>query len=190
MIYKHQHEPLPHERLEDVPQPVVLLLDKLLQKDPAQRFQTPKKAQSEWHLGEIPSCQNTMAEAIAPAKELNDMHGIAEALFFGACLGQYERNVAEVERLASELMEVSTRQNFAFWLAGGVLLRGWARSAFGDTGEGISWIETGIEDWRATSSVIVLSYFFSVKGGSSASRGSDFRSSRGNSPGGGAGRKT
>jgi tetratricopeptide (TPR) repeat protein len=121
------------------------------------------KAQSEWHLGEIPSCQNTMAEAIALAKELNDMHGIAEALFFGACLGQYERNAAEVERLASELMEISTRQNFAFWLAGGVLLRGWARSAFGDTAEGISWIENGIEDWRATGSVIVLPYFLALK---------------------------
>jgi len=58
-----------------------------------------------------------MAEAIALAKELNDMHGIAESLFFGACLGHYERNAAEVERLASDLIELSTRQNFAFgWL--------------------------------------------------------------------------
>ena len=54
-----------------------------------------------------------MAEAIALAKELNDMHGIAESLFFGACLGHYERNAAEVERLASDLIELSTRQNFA-----------------------------------------------------------------------------
>jgi hypothetical protein len=43
VMYKHQHEPLPHERLEDVPQPVVVLLDKLLQKDPALRFQTPNE---------------------------------------------------------------------------------------------------------------------------------------------------
>src|SRR5260370_15112561 len=104
-----------------------------------------------------------MAEAIALAKELNDMHGLAEALFFGACLGQYERNAAEVERLASDLIEVSTRQNFASWLAGGVILRGWARSASGDTAEGISWIENGIEDWRATGSIIDLSYFLALK---------------------------
>ena len=43
VMYQHQHEPLPHEGLEDVPQPVVVLLDKLLQKDPAQRFQTPNE---------------------------------------------------------------------------------------------------------------------------------------------------
>ena len=33
--------PLPRERLKDVPQPVVVLLEKLLEKDPSQRFQTP-----------------------------------------------------------------------------------------------------------------------------------------------------
>ena len=43
MMYQHQHAPLPLERLKDVPQPVVVLLEKLLQKDPAQRFQTPNE---------------------------------------------------------------------------------------------------------------------------------------------------
>ena len=41
MMYKHQNAPLPRERLKDVPQPVIVLLEKLLEKDPAQRFQTP-----------------------------------------------------------------------------------------------------------------------------------------------------
>ena len=41
VMYQHQHAPLPLERLKDVAQPVVVLLEKLLQKDPAQRFQTP-----------------------------------------------------------------------------------------------------------------------------------------------------
>ena len=121
------------------------------------------KAQSEWHLGEIASYQDTMAEAIALAKELNDMHGIAESLFFGACLGHYERNAAEVERLASDLIELSTRQNFAFWLAGGAVLRGWARSASGDTAEGLSWIEDGIVDWRATGAMLQVPYYLALK---------------------------
>ena len=104
-----------------------------------------------------------MAEAIALAKELNDMHGIAESLFFGACLGHYERNAAEVERLASDLIELSTRQNFAFWLAGGAGLRGWARSASGDTAEGLSWIGDGIDGWRATGSMLVVPYYLALK---------------------------
>ena len=43
VMYKHQHAPLTRERLKDVPQPVIVLLEKLLQKDPAQRFQTPNE---------------------------------------------------------------------------------------------------------------------------------------------------
>ena len=31
----------------------------------------------DWHFGEMDSCQATMAEAIALAKEVNDMHGLA-----------------------------------------------------------------------------------------------------------------
>jgi hypothetical protein len=43
VMYQHQHAPLPRERLKDVPQPVVVLLEKLLEKDPAERFQTPNE---------------------------------------------------------------------------------------------------------------------------------------------------
>jgi hypothetical protein len=42
-MYQHQHAPLPLERLKDVPQPVVVLLQKLLEKDPARRFRTPSE---------------------------------------------------------------------------------------------------------------------------------------------------
>jgi WD40 repeat protein/serine/threonine protein kinase len=41
VMYQHQHAPLPLDQLKDVPQPVVVLLDILLKKDPARRFQTP-----------------------------------------------------------------------------------------------------------------------------------------------------
>jgi serine/threonine protein kinase len=41
VMYQHQHAPLPLEQLESVPQPVAALLEVLLEKDPARRFQTP-----------------------------------------------------------------------------------------------------------------------------------------------------
>jgi hypothetical protein len=40
-MYQHQHAPLPFDLLEVVPQPVVVLLDVLLEKDPGRRFQNP-----------------------------------------------------------------------------------------------------------------------------------------------------
>ena len=48
----------------------------------------------EWHFGEIASCHATMAEAIALAKELNDMHGLAVALGYAAQLAHFERSAA------------------------------------------------------------------------------------------------
>jgi predicted ATPase len=91
------------------------------------------------------------------------MHALAVALTFGAVLGHFERNPAEVERLASDLIELSTRQNFVRWLPGGEVLRGWARSASGDTAEGISLIEDGIEDNRATGSTLMVPLFLALK---------------------------
>ena len=41
VMYQHQHAPLPLEQLEGVPQPVVVLIEVLLEKDPGRRFQTP-----------------------------------------------------------------------------------------------------------------------------------------------------
>jgi serine/threonine protein kinase len=41
VMYQHQHIPLPVEQLEGVPQPFVVLLEVLLEKDPGRRFQNP-----------------------------------------------------------------------------------------------------------------------------------------------------
>ena len=62
VMFKHQHAPLPRERLEDVPQPVVVLLEKLLEKDPAQRFQTPN---------EVLKAMPTIADAIDSRRRIN-----------------------------------------------------------------------------------------------------------------------
>src|SRR5271165_5588916 len=41
VMHQHQYAPLPLDLLEAVPQPVVVLLDALLEKDPGRRFQSP-----------------------------------------------------------------------------------------------------------------------------------------------------
>jgi tetratricopeptide (TPR) repeat protein len=121
------------------------------------------EALSEWYLGEIASCQSAIAEAISLAKELNDMNALAVALYIGLALARFERNPAEVERLASDLIELSARYNFAFWLPGANVYRGWARSALGEPAEGISLIERGIEDYRATGSIAGLPMWLALK---------------------------
>ena len=50
-------------------------------------------------------------------------------------------------------------------MAIGTIYRGWARSASGDTAEGILWIEQGIRDLRATGAVVGLPGFLGLKAG-------------------------
>ena len=104
-----------------------------------------------------------MAEAIPLAKELNDMPALAVALFFAGHLAYFEGNRAEVERLASDLIELSTVQNFAFWLACGEVSRGWARSASGDPDQGIASIDDGIRDYRGTGSILITPCWLVLK---------------------------
>jgi serine/threonine protein kinase/tetratricopeptide (TPR) repeat protein len=118
---------------------------------------------SEWHLGEIPCSRATIAEAISLAKRLNDIHGLVVDLCFAAVLEYFERNPAEVDRLASDVIELSTRHHFAHWLAVGAIYRGWARSVSGNTTEGISCIEDGIRDYRATGAILGVTYFLALK---------------------------
>jgi predicted ATPase len=117
----------------------------------------------DWHFGEIASCQPTMAKAISAAKELNNMQALTHALWHAGWLAVFERNPAEVERLASDLFELSTRQKFAPFLRRVAVLRGWARSASGKTAEGVRWIEEGIGDYRATGSILDMPFFTALR---------------------------
>ena len=117
----------------------------------------------QWHFGEIPSCHATMAEAISLARKLNDMHGLAVTLAYAGRLAYYELGAVEVERLASDLIELSTRYGFGALLAMGKIFRGWARSASDSTAEGLSWIEDGIDEVQATGLISWMSYFLALK---------------------------
>jgi tetratricopeptide (TPR) repeat protein len=140
-----------------------------LAKSPVEEVDVPAvscfcfKAILDWHAAEIASCWLTIAEAISLAKKLNDTHGLAKALHYEAVLGVLECDPAKVEGSTSDLMELSTRQHFAHWLAVGNMLRGWARSACGDTAQGILWIEDGIGQYRASGSIIGLSFWLALK---------------------------
>jgi hypothetical protein len=121
------------------------------------------EALSRWHLGEITTCHAIMAEAVSVANELRDSHALAQALYLSLMLGYYERNFSEVQRLASDLIELSTRQDFAFYLPVADIIRGWVRSASGNPAEGVAWIEDGIRRIRTTDSTLTLPYWLAVK---------------------------
>jgi len=88
---------------------------------------------------------------------------IAIALQYAANLAANERNPAEVDRVASELIELSTRHNLAHWPPLADVYPGWARSASGDTAKGILGIEHGIRDFRATGGMVLMPYLLTLK---------------------------
>ena len=61
------------------------------------------------------------------------------------------------------MIELSTRHHYAQWLAVGSILRGWARSASGETSDGISWIEDGTRNYRATGAVLAMPFYLALK---------------------------
>jgi tetratricopeptide (TPR) repeat protein len=121
------------------------------------------EALSEWHLGEVSSCHVKMAEAISLARETNDPHGLAASLSYAGFLAQCERNLVEAERLASNIIEMSTHHDFALWLARGKVLRGWARSASGNPEDGILWIKDGIDGTLAIGTRLMVPYMLALK---------------------------
>jgi predicted ATPase len=121
------------------------------------------EAMSEWHFGEIAYCKTTISDAIALAKELHDMHGLAVALLFAGILAHLQNDLCVVERMATDVIELSTRQNFAAWQAAGAVLRGWVRCRSGHPAEGISLIEGGIQGLQATGSILGVPYCLGLK---------------------------
>jgi len=120
------------------------------------------KALCEWHLGEIDASRTTTAQTISLAKALGDMYALAEALFFATMLGHFERKAAEVERLASDLIDLSTRQHFALYVAGGEILCGWARSVSNCAAGGLVCLENGIKDWRGNGGRLFMPYWLTL----------------------------
>jgi TIR domain/NACHT domain len=115
------------------------------------------------HLEGTAPSRATMTEAISLAKELNAMHALAVALNFAAALAHAESNLVEMERHASDLIELSARYHFGHWMAIGAVYRGWARSVAGDTADGILWIEDGIRNYRTTGAVLGVPNFLMLK---------------------------
>jgi serine/threonine protein kinase len=88
VMYQHQHAPLPLERLKDVPQPVVVLLKKLLEKDPALRSQTPNE------LLKAPPTVSRVGTRKAPARSGPRKISVARLPVTGSELSGREEDIA------------------------------------------------------------------------------------------------
>jgi Protein kinase domain/NACHT domain len=101
VMYQHLHTPLPLEQLKGVPQPVVILIKVLLEKDPLRRFQTPT---------ELLKAMPAIAEAIDRASPNQDLGQIPTRTFYAltgkppAKLGPDKISVAGMPVTGSDIL--------------------------------------------------------------------------------------
>ncbi len=115
-----------------------------------------------WHLGYPDQALKRSFEALTLARELLHPISLAWALDFAAMLYQHrlERHTAQ-ERSEAAIM-ICNEQGFAFWLALGTILRGWALAGQGQVEEGIAQMRQGMAAWRATGAGLARPYFLAL----------------------------
>jgi serine/threonine protein kinase len=114
VMYQHQHTPLPLEELEDVPQPLVVLLEVLLEKDPGRRFQNPaellkamptvtsaidaRRSITRHSLGETPPAASRAANREPPTRLGPEKISVARLPVTGSDLFGREEDIAFLDR--------------------------------------------------------------------------------------------
>jgi predicted ATPase len=115
-----------------------------------------------WLLGYPDQAVERSREAVALGRELGQPGTLALALHFAATLRQYRREGPAVQRGGEAVTAIATEHRFLLWLAGGLLMRGWALAEQGTAANGIAHLRQGLTDWVATGSETKRTYFLAL----------------------------
>jgi predicted ATPase len=115
-----------------------------------------------WYLGYPDRALGTMGEALSQAREVAHPFSLAFALAHTAWLHQYRREPAETRERAEEDMTLAGEQGFPFFLAQGMILRGWALAEQGQHAEGIGQIREGLATHEAVGTLLIRPYWVSL----------------------------
>jgi predicted ATPase/class 3 adenylate cyclase len=110
-------------------------------------------------------------EADEEARDLAHPLAIAQALFFGCVLGQFQRDAGSVWEHARELISLSRNRGFPLYLAHGTIFCGWAVAELGKIPLGSAQLRQGLAMWQATGAEYMVPYFRAML--AEASRGLD-----------------
>jgi predicted ATPase len=115
-----------------------------------------------WFLGYPDQALQRVHDALNLAQELAHPLSVALALQFAAGLHQYRRESQAARERAEVKITLSREQGFPYWLATGIILRGWALAEQGQRAEGIAHMHQGVAAFRATGSEIGLPWFLAL----------------------------
>lgn len=112
-----------------------------------------------WHLGYPEQAVQKGPEALTLVQELSHPHSSVWALNLSAKVHLYRREGLAVQVHAEAMIRLANEKGFPYWLAEGMMLRGWALAEQGREEEGITQMRQGLAAWRATGAHIAESYF-------------------------------
>jgi predicted ATPase len=115
-----------------------------------------------WLLGYPDQAMQRSREAVALGGELGQPSPLALALHFAAMLRQYRREGPAAQESAEAAIAIAAEHGFSFWLAGGLVMRGWTLAEQGDVVSGIDVLRQGLSAWAATGGQTYRTYFLAL----------------------------
>jgi predicted ATPase len=97
-------------------------------------------------------------EALAHAEQLNHPHSICYVLPYLAGAYLSAGMAKDALPFAERAVALSSEHEFYQWLAGSLMIRGWARTDAGDVAGGLSDVRESIEALRATNTVVWMQF--------------------------------
>jgi predicted ATPase len=115
-----------------------------------------------WHLGYPDRALKKTHEALALAHELSHPTSLAYAQLWAVALHGLRREVQVAQEWAEALIALSSEQGLPFFLAQGVIMRGWALAEQGQGEESIAQIRQGLAAYQTTGAEMQRTYFLAL----------------------------
>jgi predicted ATPase len=115
-----------------------------------------------WHLGYPDQAGAMSCKALALARELSHPFSLTVALAYMAMFRQFCREPHTAHECADEVMALCAEQGFAYYLAWGMIIRGWALSEQGGGEEGVAQVCQGLAALQATGGEVRLPYYLAL----------------------------
>jgi predicted ATPase/class 3 adenylate cyclase len=115
-----------------------------------------------WCLGYPEQALKRCEEAISHAQQLSHPHSLVFALSCTASLRQYRRESQAGQKLAEQIISLSTEEGFSHWLALGAIIRGWALAEQGQKESILPQMHQALTAYRTMGTEMILPYHFSL----------------------------
>ena len=101
-------------------------------------------------------------ETIDHAQKLTHPFSLVFALCWAAALHQFRRESQATLERAETAIALGTEYRFMHWLNWGTILKGWALAMQGDVETGLTFIQRGLDNWRALPMEATEPYFLGL----------------------------